>query len=68
MNDQSKLDQESGRELDRLHKVRVKIIKNWLRAQRNYGPVTADELITRIKKNWPQLTHAEIDALYQEVG
>ena len=49
---------------------KVNTLKNWLkrRADGRKGPVTANELIARIRRNWPITPEAEIDRLYQEVG
>jgi hypothetical protein len=44
-------------------------LKAWLKRRASHHlPVTADELIARIKRNWPETNSTDIDYLYQELG
>jgi hypothetical protein len=48
-------------------------LRTWLKYQetsirRQGRPVTADELIAKIKKNWPTTSNEDVDRLYQEIG
>lgn len=49
---------------------KIATLKAWLkrRADQPRGPVTADELIARIRRNWPTTSDAEVETLYQAVG
>jgi hypothetical protein len=41
-------------------------LKAWiLRRQEKGSVVTADDLVTRIKKNWPTTSEEELERLYQ---
>ena len=51
------------------HEQQVLVLTAWLRRRAERGRVvTADELVARIKTNWPTTSSDEIDRLYQAVG
>lgn len=48
---------------------RAATLKAWIARRNKKGIiVTADELVARIKRNWPRSTEAEVDELYQVCG
>jgi hypothetical protein len=44
---------------------RIAVLKAYQKRRNKKLVVTADELIARMKRNWPSLTEEEIDDLYQ---
>jgi hypothetical protein len=48
------------------YKQKRSTLRAWIKRQKKV--TTADELVTRIKRNWPTTTEADTERLYQDCG